>query len=345
MPQKAARLEVDGDRFSVLPDAILQHVLSFLPAQDAVRTCILARLWRHLWKLTTGLRLWYDAKARTSVQKFQLFVDHLMLLRGRAPLETCHIRFYSYFNQVDKVRLNLWIRHAVMCQIQMLRLDFMRYFRMPTAFDTHRDSFDLDDLPFVSRHLTRLELCNVNLGNRFVNFSSCPSLEHLSIEQCYLCYAKEMSSGSLKSLSIRHCCFNNNTRIQFPSLVSLHMDARLYIIPVLERMPLLKEAFIRDTVLGDMYDEEGCFCCSFKANDNKFSLLDGLSEAKNLALISESDTFVFRCDSKQFPTFSKLKTLLLNDQWCVAPDFHALTCILKHSPVLENLTLQLFPKT
>ena len=52
--------------------------------------------------------------------------------------------------------------------------------------------------------------------------------------------------------------------------------------------------------------------------------------------------FVFGRDLKLCPTFSKLKNLLLDDHWCVAPDFSALNCILKHSPVLEKLTLQLF---
>ena len=54
--------------------------------------------------------------------------------------------------------------------------------------------------------------------------------------------------------------------------------------------------------------------------------------------------FIFGKDLKQCPTFSKLKTLLLDDRWCVAPDFPALSCILKHSPVLEKLTLHLFSK-
>ncbi|XP_066342827.1 uncharacterized protein [Miscanthus floridulus] len=63
-----------------------------------------------------------------------------------------------------------------------------------------------------------------------------------------------------------------------------------------------------------------------------------------MALIPESTAFIFVKDLKQCPTFSKLKTLLLDDRWCVAPDFPALTCILEHSPVLEKLTLHLFSK-
>jgi hypothetical protein len=51
---------------------------------------------------------------------------------------------------------------------------------------------------------------------------------------------------------------------------------------------------------------------------------------------------VFTTDLKQCPTFSKLKTLLLNEYWCMGPDLDPLACILKNSPVLEKLTLQLF---
>jgi hypothetical protein len=37
-----------ADRLSALPDEILQHILSFLLAQEAVRTCVLAQSWRQV---------------------------------------------------------------------------------------------------------------------------------------------------------------------------------------------------------------------------------------------------------------------------------------------------------
>lgn len=40
--------------------------------------------------------------------------------------------------------------------------------------------------------------------------------------------------------------------------------------------------------------------------------------------------------------FCNLRTLLLNEYWCVPDDIHALSCILEHTPNLEKLTLQLF---
>uniref|UniRef100_A0A453N1H7 Uncharacterized protein n=1 Tax=Aegilops tauschii subsp. strangulata TaxID=200361 RepID=A0A453N1H7_AEGTS len=54
--------------------------------------------------------------------------------------------------------------------------------------------------------------------------------------------------------------------------------------------------------------------------------------------------FIFSRDLKYCPTFTKLKTLLLNEYWCEAPGLDPLACILKNSPVLEKLTLQLFSK-
>jgi hypothetical protein len=54
---KSAPVVSVPDRIGELPDCILQHVLSFLPAQAAVRTCVLARRWRDLWRSTRALRI------------------------------------------------------------------------------------------------------------------------------------------------------------------------------------------------------------------------------------------------------------------------------------------------
>ncbi|VAI54107.1 unnamed protein product [Triticum turgidum subsp. durum] len=88
----------------------------------------------------------------------------------------------------------------------------------------------------------------------------------------------------------------------------------------------------------------GVFCGDNKNGCVNCVLLGGISSAKHLELISESSKFIFTRDLKCCPTFSKLKTLLLSEYWCEAPDLDPLACILKKSPVLEKLTLQLFSK-
>ncbi|CAN6339052.1 unnamed protein product [Urochloa humidicola] len=94
--------------------------------------------------------------------------------------------------------------------------------------------------------------------------------------------------------------------------------------------PLLEHLEFKS--IGDGVGNNGCV------------LLKGLSEAKDLALISEPKTYIFKKDLRWCPIFSKLKTLLLNEYWCVPDDFRALVCILEHSPVLEKLTLELSSK-
>ncbi|KAK3119868.1 hypothetical protein QOZ80_9AG0676790 [Eleusine coracana subsp. coracana] len=117
-------------------------------------------------------------------------------------------------------------------------------------------------------------------------------------------------------------------------------------------MPSLMEAFItlcdsnRDycesTYSGDCEDDS-CFACyDIPSDTENCVLLQGLSEARNLALMADVEIFIFRRDLKSCPTFGSLKYLLLNEYWCVPADFSALAYMLEHSPILEKLTLQLF---
>ncbi|CAL4994598.1 unnamed protein product [Urochloa decumbens] len=332
-----------GDGIDVLPDGVLEHILGFLPVEEAGRTSVLARSWRDLWKYATALRVTcviddYKLYSR-SLKHCRKTVDDMLRLRGRAPLEVCEITFASFYKKDQVASLNRWVRHVVMmCQVQRFRV--VNFYAAEHLL--------LDNLPLASRHLTRLELVGLWLSNGFCDFSRCPSLQYLELTDCYLGSTERLSSDSIKWLSMTCCRFTTefNTLILVPNVVSLRLDAHLYRRPILGSMPLLQEAFIRVPCMDDDWDceEEDCYSCHDIMDDNKCALLNGLSNAEHLALLSESDTFIFKTDLKWCPKFIKLKSLLLNDCWCVAPDFSALNCILKNSPVLEILILQLFSK-
>ncbi|GJN24881.1 hypothetical protein PR202_gb12652 [Eleusine coracana subsp. coracana] len=185
----AAPVEDEIDRLSALPDDALRQVLDLLPANEVVRTSVLAQRWRHLWKSTTVLRVRSEDERSGHVKELRVFVDHLLLLRSGAPLERYELWFFG-FDDEDVPRVNLWFRHVVMC----------------------KNCDDSDDI-------------------------------------------------------------------------------------------------------GD--------------GSNNCVLLQG---------------FIFKRDMRRCPTFSNLKTLLLNEYWCVPDHFCSLACILQHSPVLKKLTLQLFSK-
>ncbi|KAK1646550.1 hypothetical protein QYE76_064355 [Lolium multiflorum] len=341
-----------GDIIGTLQDDLLQHILSFLPAQQAVRTCVLARRWRHLWKTATGLRITGGGHEQepTPVQDLREFVSHLLLLRAGAPIDTCELRF-DVVSDDDVPRVSLWIRHVILCRVRLLRLFISRESPDLGLY------FYVDNLPLVSRNLRILELIDTGLNDSFLDFAACPALEVLVIYNGSFVHVRKISSKSLKRLAIVDSSFNQHirTRIYVPSLVSLRLEDNWDRTPVLESMPLLMDAFVRfikESVDRCFYSDswdchnedcQGCYDLQ-GVNSHECVILKGLSEAENLTLIDEHETFIFRRDLTWCTTFSKLIVLILNEYWCVPTDFDALACILEHSPVLEILTIHFFSK-
>nr|ABA91960.1 F-box domain containing protein, expressed [Oryza sativa Japonica Group] len=217
-----------GDRLGALPDEALQHVLPFLPLPEAVRTGALARRWRHLWKSMPVLRITGEGRVlnRSGVRRLNRFVNHLLLLRDRsARLDACEINLGTFRSQ-DDPQINLWIRHVLLCEARDLRVHL----------SIDNNSFEMENLALVSRHLTRLELSNVVLKDHFLNFSSCPALEELVTRNCHI-EAEEILSESLKWLTAVDCVFSSypRTRISLPSLVALELTEPWGSTPVLEK--------------------------------------------------------------------------------------------------------------
>jgi len=175
--ESSKRAVSSGGSIDALPDGVLEHILGFLPAPEAVRMCVLARRWRYLWRSAPGLRVgWPDdgEQALPPVKEHRELVDRLLLLRGGSPLDTCDIRL-GEFQDDDVPRVNFWVWHAILCKVSQFTLGIYwhRYLK-------------LDDLPLVSQHLTRLQLRGVWVYSSFLDFSSCPALEYLELLCCNL---------------------------------------------------------------------------------------------------------------------------------------------------------------
>uniref|UniRef100_A0A0D9XQ48 F-box domain-containing protein n=1 Tax=Leersia perrieri TaxID=77586 RepID=A0A0D9XQ48_9ORYZ len=335
--KKAAVEGGGGDRISALPDTLLQHVLSFLQTEEVVRTCVLARRWRHTWKSMPVLRV----TRGDSVTDSHMFMDHLLLLRDRSPLEACMFKFSAYSDSIyDMPFVNLWIRYVLLCQVRVLTL--------------HVSRLELIDLPVVSGILTTLELGRLSVYGRFLDFSSCLALEELKMTKCTIS-ADKISSPSLKRLSICECNFESNarTRISVPSLSFLELIDAKGRAPFLEDMPVLVTA----KVVMSGYNCKDCchsinhgycpiscpHCYGIDDDTVECVLLKGLADATNLEFIADHEVFIFKRDLRWCPTFTKLKTLLLI-RWFESADHSALIWILQHSPFLEKLTLELSKK-
>ena len=282
-----------GDRIGALPDGVLEDILGFLPAQDGVRTCVLARRWRHLWKSAKALRVvgGGDGKFLGSVKELGEFVDNLLLSRGGAPLDTFELNFMGSSDE-EFPSLSIWFRYAVTRKARFLRL------RLHNDFESFHALSKLHGLPLVSKHLARLELHGVGVYSSFADFSSCPVLEHLEFNECEFSFRKILSD-SIKHLSITKSISGfYRTRICAPNLVSLRLDEVYGWTPVLGTMASLVEAFVRIPEL--CFDEckqwhanyWDCDCKSCDKDGNSGNghdscvLLKGLSEAKKLTLFS-----------------------------------------------------------
>ncbi|KAL6868174.1 hypothetical protein ACP4OV_015019 [Aristida adscensionis] len=224
----------------VLPDEALRRVLSFLPVREAVRTCVLARRWRHLWRAMPVLRITFEDSELTPAEDTDLnaFVDPFMSHRDlNAPLDLWELHLPEFDLEEEEPHVSVWIQRALLSQARVLKLT------MPS------------------------------LGVALVRFRDSSG-----------CCGREEFGGSCTDKFCKQCVVTDG--------------------------------------IGD------CI------------LLKGLSQAKCLELVAEPGAFIFKRDLMWCPTFSNLKTLLLNE-WCVAIDFYALICFLEHAPVLEKLTLQL----
>ncbi|TVU16843.1 hypothetical protein EJB05_37000, partial [Eragrostis curvula] len=323
-----AAVEGSADRLSTLPDGPLQQVLSFLPSRDAVRTCVLARRWRNVWKSVPAVRI-TDVSKFLNAGHLMSFVNDFFLFRGQCPATEVEINSYDGDDTYEAFMcMEWWVRYGLSCEAKVLRV----------RSNADLERWALPDGLLISNYLVRLELFNLHLGTSFLDLSGCPALEDLRMKGCEI-VSKRIMSPSVRRLSITYCWFgpSERTQLSFP-----------YRTPLLEIMPLLASAFVRLHTCLDccdkMYEtgncgDSTCEGCPDSNYGNKTCLLEGLSASTSLELISAQTEFIFRKDLMRCPEFPKLKNLLLNE-WCLTPNLGALDCFLQHAPVLEKLILQ-----
>ncbi|CAN1299801.1 F-box protein At1g60400 [Linum perenne] len=112
--QKISAIRSYEQRYSqVNQSSRLHHILSFLDTKLAVRTSVLSRSWRHVWKHIHALNLHSDSFPNTS--SFVRFVKLVLLLRYE--LELSEVSFIdvgiSWNTRTRNRRLKWVIRNAL----------------------------------------------------------------------------------------------------------------------------------------------------------------------------------------------------------------------------------------
>ncbi|CAN1175845.1 Putative FBD-associated F-box protein At5g56440 [Linum perenne] len=98
--KKKSRIKLVGagvtstDRLSSLPDAILDHILSFVDTKTVVQTSILSRRWKCVWKHVPALNLDYCSFG-SCFSSFATFVDKVLSLRD--PLNVTRVSYFGRY--------------------------------------------------------------------------------------------------------------------------------------------------------------------------------------------------------------------------------------------------------
>ena len=113
------------DLLSHLHDNILGHILSFLPAIEAVRTSVLSKRWIHVWTSITGVRfddsMLYSGK-RMSKEQFINFVNKTLFHLGDSSILNFSLILSRFL--YDTSQISAWISFILGRGVQNLHIQY-----------------------------------------------------------------------------------------------------------------------------------------------------------------------------------------------------------------------------
>ncbi|EEE60514.1 hypothetical protein OsJ_13832 [Oryza sativa Japonica Group] len=250
------------DYLGTLPDYLLHKVMSFLPARQAVQTCVLSRRWRDLWRSMPCIDIDGDefggGMAKVRWEKLMDFANNLLEFGDVHVID---------FNPPFLERFRLHLAHSWTAPYirawkgsRLIECCILGGFRhRPAAAEiavgVGVPLFRLPWLPSVSTsRLKRLHLSGLVLDGCFDECicSSCPILEAMELKSCS-CEFNKIESATLKSLAIHGCrsCLLECTTlaIKTPRLTSLLLRITVYYelrVRLVDPMDSLIEASIRE---------------------------------------------------------------------------------------------------
>ncbi|OVA07777.1 F-box domain [Macleaya cordata] len=357
-------MDLEEDKISELPDALLHHILSFLPTKSAVRTSILSKRWKYLWTSIPVLdfRKWRsgssyvrkDERRLLETKKFSNFVDRMLSLPDIA------INIHKFYLNCDKrdffdaSQVTTWISTVVTRKVEelILFIDFQHSSLLPPCFFTcesltmlELDMYVMLDLPnsisFPRLKILRLKLIafmDDNLTQQF--FSSCPMLEELVMTWCTWI---DMNVVSISAPALKYLLINNPNghrfdsiskcvlKIYAPNLLSLNYNDRVAKDYVLHSFSSLVDAEINFKLESPVEEPE-------EIGYGTSKLFGGLSNVKLLKMSGETFKALSFADNllTNQPTFCNLIHLEVTSKFPCTID-RTLLDFLRFSPNLESL--------
>ncbi|KAI3840524.1 hypothetical protein MKX03_014223 [Papaver bracteatum] len=294
--ENSNRGHVGEDYISNLPDALIHHILSFLPTKSALSTCILSKRWNYVAITIPVLdfRHWRCKRNRKLETKlFMSFLDKVLYLHENPNIQEFHLGLDEIS---DEYRVYRWISTIMKRKVEILYLNInclstSSIFLL--SFFTC-DSLTLLDLDFEKRTVGKLIIPNTVSFPKlkilrlrslsFVDetstrklFSNCPILEELRLSGCSVSEGLCILNTSLKHLSIASCELTESTvKISAPNLLTISYTGAPPADFVLDSFPSLVEARV------------GFYICGGSKYETFLKLFKTLSSVKVLKLCADS---------------------------------------------------------
>ncbi|KAF9619612.1 hypothetical protein IFM89_007933 [Coptis chinensis] len=217
-------VSVGVERLIGLPLPLIYPIVSFLPVEEMVQTCVPSFHFDH------------DLYLSNKIRDFFKFVESVLFRRDGLDIQkfSLSLRYNSW--SADSHRVNSWIIYALRHNVQVLHIsnDNTSIAWTPQIFTCEslrefklRNEYlklpTLISLPVLTTlHLSSVEILNGHLHVAF--FSACPCLETLILEECEFvnCYTLTISASQLKNLRISDVVLASIV-ISTPKLVSIEM--------------------------------------------------------------------------------------------------------------------------
>ncbi|PON68674.1 F-box domain containing protein [Trema orientale] len=239
------------DRISTLPNSLIQHILSFLPIFDAVRTSLLSRRWRRMWYSVPTLCFNgsdIDFGSPKDREGFYNYVDnclkHLKIGMG-SNVDSVNITSFKLdlrpYGRSNASYLDNWLAFVVESKVKELNLSLEKESSSNRGRFYH---YSLPEMVVNARNLTIMELKGLGLSTSCT--FSLPSLKTLSLVDVLLADAALdnllLGCPSLEKFLLSDCSYLRFGRFRSSSLRFLEIESTGFLSMQVEAINL--ESFV-----------------------------------------------------------------------------------------------------